>query len=189
LEQSITIRLKPYLREFITHRFRPEELSSRKNVVGIIVQQYISYSKTGTYQHHQEGPDILTIPLTKGPAYDPRHGNAWISPRHQKELERVIYQLFKTTFYTYMDDRSRYIDLTKDGTIKDCLLQFCLDFGLSPDSVQYDTLKKSWYRYRKQKEQVELRQKKAEKGAPKVSLFCPLTYKTTAYEPLYTPQP
>ena len=155
-------------------------------MVGILLQQYITYSPTGSYQKETTGPDWLEIPLVGGPSYNPRRGNAWVSPRHQKELERVIYQLFRSTFFTYMDDRGRYLDLMQEGTIKDCILQFCIDFGLSPDNVQYDTLKKAWYRHRKQKQQLLQAKKKAEKSGQKLSLFRPLIFNQSQYEPLYS---
>ncbi|HBZ67579.1 MAG TPA: hypothetical protein DEO70_12145 [Bacteroidales bacterium] len=185
MEHSVVIRLKPYLKEFITHRFG-SELSSRKNVVGILLQQFITYTPSGSCQREATGPDCMVIPLVSGPAYNPRRGNVWISPRHQKELERVIYQLFRSTFFTYMDDRSRYIDMMQEGTIKDCILQFCIDFGLSPDNVQYDTLKKAWYRHRKHKEHILQSKKKAEKNGLNLSLFRPLIFIQTQYEPLYS---
>lgn len=186
MEHTVVIHLKPYLKEFITARFTAAELSSRKNIVGIMVQKFITYSPNGSYTPDTNGPTALVISLVAGPGYNPRRGNAYISPKNQKELERLIYHLFKDTFHSYMADRTRYIDQTSEGTIKDCILQFCVDYNLSPESVQYDSLKRDWLRHRRRQEEIEDTKKNFEKRGLNLSLFSPQLFRSPQYEPLYT---
>lgn len=188
MSQTLVISLKPYLQEYCRHRWG-EELTSRKNPVGLFIQKCISYTPQNiVLKPVPTGPDRFEIALLQSHGYEVRRGNTWMTPENQTDLARMIYQMFRHDFYNYLDDRCRMLPNTSDATIKALILQFTTDYGLSPQSIEYDTLKKAWWRHRRRKEELAAAKKKMKFSDDNMSLFCPLIFYKPAYEPLYATQ-
>lgn len=188
MNQTLVISLKPYLQEYCRHRWG-DELTSRKNPVGLFIQKCISYTPQNTMlKPMPQGTDRFEIALMQNHGYEVRRGNAWMTPENQADLARIIYQMFRHDFNNYLDDRCRLLPNSSEASIKNLIIQFMIDFGLSPQSIEYDTLKKSWWRHRKRKEEIAQAKKKMKNFDDNMSLFCPLIFTNHAYEPLYTAQ-
>ena len=144
---TITIRLKPYLQEFLKSQMETELISSKKNFLGIILAQYIEYTPKDYIppKYDEDDPFItkVIIPHKIG-GKDIRNNTIYISEKNQKAFEKVLTAYFNDIFYNYMRDKVRY---TKE--IKKCILNFCSDYHLTFDNVSYETLKKSFYRHQK----------------------------------------
>lgn len=182
---TVRIKLKPYLREFYTTQYGLANLSSRKNIFGLLLQKFVTY-RPASAPIDKPSIDTFELPLISGEGYEARNGNAWVSPKNQEDLERILLAHFKTMYYAYMDDRVRVVRQNQEGTIKDCILGFCVDYGITPNTMNYETLKKAYYRHELLKSQTA--QKKTKKDNMELSRPCPLIFKHTNYEPIYAAQ-
>ena len=182
LNPTVTIKLKPYLQEFFRSQYGTA-LSSRKNFFGLLLQQFVTY-RPANARPDGSGPAYMTIELVASSDFQIRNGTGWISPDKQTDLERIALSHFKTVFYAYMDDRVRQVRSSNDGTIKDCILNFCLDYAITPNTMNYETMKKAYYRH--ELLHSMFLQKKTEKVSNTLSRGCPLIFRLNNYEPLYT---
>jgi hypothetical protein len=95
----------------------------------------------------------------------------WITQEAQKEMIQVITEtIFYPTFFMWMDERR------KAGIqIQDCIDQFVSVYGLNYDVIDFETLKKRYYRYRKATQPVVNVSKKISEYKPlqqaQLSLF------------------
>lgn len=181
-QMTVTIKLKPYLIDFVVSQFG-EQLSSRKNFFGLLLQKFVTYRPANAPVKYPSGPGYLEITLINSADYQVRNGNAWISPKNQTDLERLLNEHFKTVFYQYMDDRVRWVRQQKEGTIKDCIIQFCTDYGLNFNHIDFGTLKKAYYRHELKK---SARLEKARKSGNDMSSNRPFIFNHREYEPLHT---
>ena len=171
-KQTITIKLKPWLQEYLRCKLKDPESASRKNIVGALLTPFLEYTPKDYVYHKKSGPEYMTfeLPTLMGDK-NTRSGNLYISEDNMKNFERVLDMVFKDHFYSYVDDKIRYIETTsgKSGTIKTCIEQFCMDLNISYNHINYEMLKKSYYRKRES-------EKKTNKHIIKLSLTCPLIF-------------
>ena len=139
---TVTIKLKPYLKEYIQCKFNGR-MDERNNLIISIIKPFLERIPVG-YRHKKNvnTEELLIIPL---PVIDKFwDGKVYVSDENLENIERIIYAHFKDALFSYLDDKTRYTP-----EIKKCILQFCSDNNITFNSTNYDTLKKAYYRARK----------------------------------------
>ncbi len=142
---TVTVKLKPYLQEFLRNELRSDH-ASKRNILGIILMPLLEKVPAGQPPFIPKGPEYITFSLPSTRDIDIR-GDIWISPENQAMFERYLEWHFKQLFFNYMNDKVRYC-----GSFKKAILQFCGDYGFAMNHINYEMLKKDYYRKRKRKE-------------------------------------
>lgn len=166
MRQALTIKLKPYLQEFLICKLADEAAeASRKNLIGAMLDPLVQYAPRDYVFKKYSGPEYISfeLPYDLG-GKDPRGSAIIISDENQRKFERLLALYFKDIFFRYVDDKIRYT-----GEIKKCILLFCADYHISFNEITYDMLKKAYYRYKK-----GLTARNILSG--KLSLTCPLLF-------------
>jgi hypothetical protein len=164
MKPTITIKIKPYLQEFIICALGDEApKASRRNFIGAILSPLLEYTPQDHVPRQIKGEDSFTFPLPRE-AYgkETRRGTLYVSKENQLIFERILRIYFKSIFFQFVDDKIRY-----NRQIKDCILMFCAHYQITFNKINYEMLKKSYYRYRKSL-------KKRSFFAHFLSLCCPL---------------
>ncbi len=169
---TISITLKPHLVEYMRCKLNEEQpYATKRNLIGVMLRPFLMVRPQDAVDLPRTG-ETITFQL---PMYDDlnvRNGTVWISPENQGHFERLLDAHFKDLFYSYVDDKVRYLrqEHTAKGAIKKSILQFCSDYNLRFSDVTYDMLKKAYYR----------RALKGVRRPPffssKLSLPCPLLF-------------
>jgi len=168
MKQTITIKLKPYLQEFLVCKLGDPDISN-KNIIGALMSPFLQYVPKDYVYKPMKGDDYISFDLNRiNTRLDTRLG-IYVSEEGQKDFQRVLYLHFKDIFVSFVDDKIRY---TKQ--IKKCILQFCFDYNMTFDKISYQTLKKMYYREKKRQE--EQKQKNKGKSHLNLSLNCPLLF-------------
>jgi hypothetical protein len=166
MRQTLTIKLKPYLQEFLQCKLGDEAAeASKTTLIGAILSPLIEYAPRDYVHKPQKGPEYITFELPDRLGNkDTKKGNIYISEENQREFERILSNYFKDVFFQYVDDKIRYT-----GEIKKCILGFCADYYITFNTITYEMLKKAYYR---RKKQASLRNI----FSVKMSLSCPLIF-------------
>ena len=143
MRQTLTIKLKHYLQEFLLcHLGDDAALASKKNIIGAILAPMIEYAPKDYVFSRKIDPSYITFELPdKLGGKDTMKGKIFLSEFNQKNFERILSIYFKQLFFQYVDDKIRY-----HPEIKQCILQFCADYNISFNYLNYEMLKKSYYR-------------------------------------------
>jgi hypothetical protein len=147
LTYTVTVKLKPYLQEYLACKSNDNVNGSLKTFLGAIVRPFIDYlpPEGDPYFYKKlEGykkEDFLeiTVPVYKG--MDTRNGTAYMPESNFRDFERIINVHFWDLFYNYVDDKIRY-----NKRIKRIIIQFCTDYHITYNRLTYDMLKKAYYR-------------------------------------------
>lgn len=166
---TITIKLKPYLQEYLICKFNEHIYASSKNIIGALLKPFIEYLPPESIPTFPTGSEYLTITLPWYHEIEQRGAALYISEENQANFQRMLEIHFKDVFYSYMDDKIRYIVPNKDGKIKKCIIQFCSDYEIRYNNINYEMLKKAYYRHSKAREKLKL-------FSGKLSLMCPLIF-------------
>ena len=164
MKPTITIKLKPYLQEFIICALRDETpKASRSHFIGAILSPLLEYTPKDHIPKPVKGEDYVTLPLPREAfGIETRRGTVYMSEENQRIFERTMRIYFKSIFFQFVDDKIRY-----NRQIKECILMFCAHYQISFNKINYEMLKKSYYRHRKSL-------KKRSFFAHYLSLCCPL---------------
>jgi len=141
---SVTIKLKPYLQEYLLCELR-SNLASKRNIIGILLQPLLEKRPSGTPPFNPDGQEFITISLP----YDKKkniRGNLWISPENQQMFEKFVEWHFKQLFFHYMNYRVK-----ECKSFKIAIYQFCMDHDFTYSHINFELLKKDYYRKRKRK--------------------------------------
>jgi hypothetical protein len=144
---TIQIKILPYLKEFIEAKHGNPALASSNTAFGVILKPFLEPIPIGVTVKPVKGNDVLTIII---PKYDNSPGsfqNVYISESNQIEFETAYRSYFKELFFSAVDDKFRLV-----GSYKKTILQFCSDNNITYTKINYETLKKLYYRYRKKTE-------------------------------------
>ncbi len=158
-KKTLTIKLQPYLQEFIQAALNDNVKSSLKNWFGKQLQGKIERRPQDQPPLLNTGPDYFTFELTRSDKLN-IDCNLWISPENQKLLEDSIRLLFFHLYYQFMDDKMKYdiiIDgrIVRKGQIKNCILEFCQFYNIPFNRITYDMLKQRYFRYRREQKQLK----------------------------------
>jgi hypothetical protein len=175
MRQTITIKLKPYLQEFLQCKLGDQAAEgSRRNLVGAILTPLIEYAPNDYKFEKLEGPEYFTLEIPQSLGKETRYGVICMSESNQVMFERILKHYFNDIFFQYVEDKIRY-SREKYGLpqIKECILAFCADYNISHNEINYEMLKKKYYR---RKKNLTLQAKKAKKITGNLSLSSPLIY-------------
>lgn len=173
MSYTLTIKLEPYLQEYLTCKLSDPVYASSRNIVGAVVKPFLETMPRNMKHVRMEGPEYLTFEIPHVSWINNRNGTVWISPENQKNVERILKAHFKDALFSYINDKRRYRRVDPNGKIlqrlkiKDILLQFCSDNNITFSKVNYETLKKVYYR--KELENTA-------KFSNKLSQICPLIF-------------
>lgn len=172
LQQTITIRLKPHLQEYLRCKLGQESLTAKRTFIGPLLRPFLQIRPQKVPPVMATGEEYITIEIPTYMRFEVRRGSAYMSERNQAEFERILNAHFWDYFFSYMDDKVRYFasETTRKGAIKRCILQFCSDNNISYNHINYEMMKKAYYRRRKESP------KKEKKFANNLSLGCPLCF-------------
>ena len=138
---TITVKLKPYLQEYLVCSLNSTR-ASRTNLIGKLLKPLLEIRPAGVLPEFKKGPEYITFSL---PYYEDLwvKSNLWIPPRNQEIFESYLEWYFKELFFQYMDDKVRFYK-----SFKKCILQFCFDYNVTFSNINYEMLKKDYYRKR-----------------------------------------
>jgi hypothetical protein len=167
---TITIKLKPHLQEYL--RCKMADDATLRNFVGVLMRPFLEIRPNGIAPDFSDTPDRMTFNLPCFDDLNTRNGNVWMSEDNQRNFERILEAHFRELFYSYLDDKVRYLrkEHTPKGAIKKSILQFCSDNNLSFNRTTYDMLQKSYYR------RTRGHTKKPPFFSSKLSSICPLLF-------------
>jgi hypothetical protein len=147
---TITIKLKPYLQEYLVCKLNSDDLTAKRTLIGVFMKPFLEYRPSGEQPEFSTGKEYVTIKLPTYRDIDVRNGTIYISENNQVEFERILNAHFWDVFFSFIDDKVRYFhsNTTKKGAIKKCILQFCSDYNISYNHLNYEMMKKAYYRER-----------------------------------------
>lgn len=161
--QTITIKLKPYLQEYLTCKLDGSLTVSQSNIIGVMMAPLLEYCPKDYRPENVKDKKLrFTLVLEDGIGGKRIHRGIYISEKNQKMFEKMLEMHFFDLFFSYVDDKIRY-----KKEIKKCILQFCMDYNLTFNDISFEMLKKRYYR-----------RKILNKGKSvhKLSLTCPLIF-------------
>lgn len=166
----ITVKIKPWLKEFLVCKFGEPVIAERNSLTGALIGPLLEYTPDNyiPVKYLREESIEIDVPrdLTKN-ATRTDFGNVYVSDYNQQIFERGVSELFKEILFNYMNDKIRYENRFRSSNFKDCIYQFCIDYNISFNSIQYENLKKMYYRHRKKREKLKI-------TGRNLSLMCPL---------------
>lgn len=159
---TITLKLKPYLQEYLLCELQ-SDLASKTNLVGKLLKPLLERRPKDQPPLLDTGPDYISLKLPFNDDVNIR-GNLWVSPCNQAIFEEYLEWHFKQLFFHYMNDKVRYT-----GSFKAAILQFCADHNFTFAYMNYELLKKDYYRKRKRKKYQNI----LPEFVPEMSPGCP----------------
>jgi hypothetical protein len=151
----ITVKIKPWLKEFLECKFGDPIPAERHSLIGFIVSPLLEYTPKDYFPPAIPADESLNIDVPRDLSRSAGRtdlGNVYISDFNQKLLENGVAALFKDELVNYMNDKIRYEGKHRSSNLKDCIYQFCIDYNISFNAIQYENLKKMYYRHRKKQE-------------------------------------
>jgi hypothetical protein len=146
---TVTIKLKPYLQEYLRSELNNTLIASRRNLIGRLVKPFLMIRPVDVKPEFPTGPDYITFELPNYEDFNVR-SNIYITPESQRIIEDFLEIHFKDLFYNYMKDKVRFY-----RSFKKCILQFCFDYNFTFDYINYEMLKKYFYRRREEEKSGE----------------------------------
>jgi hypothetical protein len=157
------IHLKPALQEFVvcaflggTHR------ASAADTFGKLIKPWLSTPPEGYNPITPAGPDIFKFEL---PNYSDKNTayNFYIAPKAQKYIATILNEMLLNQMYIHLD---KILPRMEKEQIKDAIYDYCYAYNIPLNHVNYESLKKSYYRYRQKKHK-----KKSSRFVPVLSLL------------------
>ncbi len=148
MKPTITIKLKPYLQEFLKCKLQQEaNIASTKHFIGATIATLIEYVDNDTQPLSGSGTEYITFELPHWiGGKNIRNHTVYMPEKNQEEFQRILSIYFREVFYQYVDDKIRF-----HRQAKKCILSFCAYYNISFSYITFEMLKKSYYRYRKKK--------------------------------------
>jgi len=172
MSYTLTIKLEPYLQEYLQCKLN-DPVNASNNILGAIIKPFLETMPKTADVNRFSGPEYFTFEIPHVSWINNRNGTVWISPENKKCVQRILKAHFKDILYAYVEDKRRYRISDAKGNnrlrlkIKDIILQFCDDNHMRFSSINYETLKKIYYR-----QQIE----NTIIFSNKLSLNCPLMF-------------
>lgn len=153
-KQTVTIKLKPYLQDYLKGRLNDRLSADSKNIIGAFLKPFLEYRPKSLPPVFFDSPEYITFDLPFYDKLNTRNGSVYVSDENQVAFQQILESHFKDLFYQYMYDKIRYDILVngkrvRRGQIKNVILQFCSDYDIPFNNMNYDLLQKSFYRNRK----------------------------------------
>ena len=144
------IHLKPALQEFVVCAFlHGTRRVSATDTFGKLIKPWLTTPPDEYNPITPAGPDIFEFEL---PNYNDKYtaSNFYIAPKAQKYIATMLHEMFLNLMFIHLD---KILPRMEREQIKDAIYDYCYTYNISMEHVQYDTLKKAYYRYRKKKTQ------------------------------------
>lgn len=150
---TITIRIKRHLKEFLLSRLQEPPSSSLRTMIGATIIPFIEPLPRGVVPCIGTGDDFVEIDLVylNSRFNTDIRGARYISEQNQEHINRILEAHFEDLFFQYMDDKLRYDLLIEGkrrnkGQLKLVILQFCSENKIPFNHLNYEMLKKKYYR-------------------------------------------
>jgi hypothetical protein len=161
---TITIRIKPYLKDFLVH-INGHELpdgslvvvASKKNITGYYLFPLLEKTPAGWKPMKDDPEKLLTIELPYMADLNIRCNN-FLSEVSMRHFQSAIENIFLGEFYREVSYALAHNPKQK---IKDAILDFCDAYEISFDNITYEMLRKRYTRYR-QETKLKKRDRRAE---------------------------
>jgi len=168
MSNIISIPVKPYIKKWLmeTHMLFPLDVSEDNDICRFIFRHVslcivpendiIRMIKENKYD---ESIDLL-LPTDAS-------SNCSISVYNTIKINTHLVQLFNRSFYEYLHERCN-----KRNDIKNNIFDFMEFFEITDDDIDYDSLRKKYFRYRRKlKSQPKIKHKKIIQNESTLSLF------------------
>lgn len=150
VKPTLTLRLRPHLREFLICKLQEESIySSRKNIIGAILEPLLEYQPKDLSPQKSHPDDFVFVLPFKFNQLDTTNHTVYMSEYNQRIFSRILNLYFKDVFFNYIDDKVRY-----HNEIQKCIFLFCTDYNITFNRITFESLKKSYYRYRLKKKRT-----------------------------------
>ena len=143
-EIIITLKLKPYLLEFI-HSHLIDDILVRGNFVRNVISPFVQrIPKDYNYVPIDPSIPCLSIPVQNFKNVDIRDGKVYVSEKNQRQIEQIFFSYFKTCLLSYF-----YYNFNSSITIKQIVHNFCIFYNVQEEFVQLDSIIRLLRRLRK----------------------------------------
>jgi hypothetical protein len=142
------IHLKPALQEFVTCAFLGgSRRVSANDSFGKLIKPWLTTPPEGYNPIAPEDPNVFQFQL---PAYGDKNTayNFYIPPKAQKYIAAILNEMFLYQMFLHLD---AILPRMEREQIKNAIYDYCYSYNISMEHIQFDTLKKAYYRYRKKK--------------------------------------
>lgn len=148
---TITIKIKPYLKDFLVH-INGHELpdgsqvvvASKKNITGFYLFPLLEKTPVGWKPLQDDPRKLLSIEMPYMPEMNIRYNN-YLSDVGMRHFQSAIENIFLAEFYREV---SRSINASPGCKIKDAILDFCYGYEISFDNITFEMLRKKYTRYK-----------------------------------------
>jgi hypothetical protein len=157
------IHLKPALQEFVVCAYlNGTRKVNAADAFGKLIKPWLSIPPEGYDPITPAGPDVFEFEL---PNYNDKNTahNFYIAPKAQKYIATMLNEMFLTQMFIHLD---KILSRMEREQIKDAIYDYCYSYNITMEHIQYDALKKAYYRYRQKKTQ-----KKSSRFVPVLSLL------------------
>jgi hypothetical protein len=157
------IHLKPALQEFVVCAFlRGSRQVSAADTFGKLIKPWLTTPPVGYNPVTPAGLDVFEFQLP-GYADEYTASNFYISPKAQKHIAVMLNEMFMNLMFIHLDT---ILPRMEKEQIKQAIYDYCYSYSISMEHIQYDTLKKAYYRHRQKKYK-----KKSSRFVPVLSLL------------------
>jgi hypothetical protein len=156
------IYLKPALQEFVVCAFlNGTRRVSAADTFGKLIKPWLATPPDGYNPITPDGVDIFEFTL---PAYNDKNtaSNFYIAPKAQKYIATILNEMFLNLMFIHLNN---ILPRMEREQIKEAIFDYCYSYNISMEHIQYDTLKKAYYRHRKK------RKKNSSRFVPVLSLL------------------
>jgi hypothetical protein len=142
------IHLKPALQEFVVCAFlHGSRQVSAADTFGKLIKPWLTIPPTGYNPIMPDGQDVFEFQL---PNYEDKYtaSNFYIPPKAQKYIATMLNEIFLNLMFVHLDT---ILPRMEREQIKEAIYDYCYSYNISMEHIQYDTLKKAYYRHRQKK--------------------------------------
>jgi hypothetical protein len=140
------MHLNPALQEFVVCAFlNGTRRVSATDTFGKLIKPWLSIPPEGYHPIAPRGAGVFEFEL---PAYEDKNTayNFYIAPKAQKYIATILNEMFLNLMFIHLD---KILPRMEREQIKDAIYDYCYSYNITMEHIQYDTLKKAYYRYRK----------------------------------------
>ena len=145
LNITVTIKLKPYLRQYAEHHYGNPIVATTKNKLFTLLLPYITKTLPD-YKGELKGDDYVKVYLPDTHYLNILQYN-YVSPNHFGMIQAYFHGLFHVHFITELNKTRK-----QGMQLKTSIINFMLANGLTFDEAKYDSLKRIYLRHRRKVE-------------------------------------
>jgi hypothetical protein len=142
------IHLKPALQEFVVCAFlNGTRKATAADTFGKLIKPWLTVPPAGYNPIAPDGADIFKFEL---PKYNDKNTdyNFYLSPKAQKYIAKMLHEMFINQMFIHLNNIVHRIEREP---IKNAIYDYCYSYNIPLEHINYDTLKKAYYRYRQKK--------------------------------------